>query len=446
MSSRENPSSVVGVAPDHTRVKGSDGGLAAYMRKMRHPMYKLSCQTGIFGHLQNMSSLAARVDKLEAEVGELRSLVTELKPPSMKRVTTVQNPTRADIGAAAKQALVDIPGREKIEDWGLSAMYQNDDRIGEFTVEANRIYPGRELPKVNLTRFAFVGGPGPILIVDGAQETLAEPAWGVGGIFPYLVKADTPFFNGHIPSNASVAEWFPGIYNAIRFCDGFAIITFYGQPWDSYFEAAVTLYLMAQGAPSLFFLTTDLTVPYEKAAHVQNIPGTPNVGCSTADRQADINNIIRAALRMYDADTKDPTGRVFRTLHHSNHGNGIEASIACATAGVPSITPTLSQRIMAGGMATAPKFTLATRQKWRSTIFRGAKTDSAIYLLWVYELAFLTSAALENSSTYAVELAHVQGTVAGLVCNFKYSQSPEKQWMAPVVMLLNAMLPEKVDM
>jgi hypothetical protein len=64
----------------------------------------------------------------------------------------------------------------------------------------------------------------------------------------------------------------------------------------------------------------------------------------------------------------------------------------------------------------------------------------------VYDLAFLTSAAHENPAVFGTELLHAQGTVAGLVSNFKHSVSPEKPWITPVALLLSAMLPEKVDL
>jgi hypothetical protein len=166
------------------------------------------------------TALAARIEKLEAELADLRSMIIDLQPPQMRRMPPTTNITRADIGESAKAALIEIAGRESLDTWGLLSIYQNDGRIGGFTLEANRVYPGKDVSRVNVTRFAFVGGPGPIILVDESQETLAEPAWGVAGIFPYLVRSETAFFNGHIPSNASCADWFPGIYNALRFCNG----------------------------------------------------------------------------------------------------------------------------------------------------------------------------------------------------------------------------------
>lgn len=384
------------------------------------------------------SDVNIRISKIESEVSILRALVLSLLPAATKKFNNSQSLTRGDILDESRLALIDLAGGlTELAEWELSDMYKVAGKIGTFTLDAIKLFSHSGNSN---TTYLFVGGPGPVVTraTGTNEEVLLEPAFGVGGIFPHLIRNNIPFFNAQIPA-VSPLEWVPYIYHGMRACEGAALLSFYSAPWNNYWPTAVLLYFMARGAPNIFFHIGDITPVYsgkDLADKIRNVRGTRHSIHTQAVRQSEINAIITAATRSYEDAVQDPCGRTFATIHTTQQSPDIAAEIACRTLQLPGRLQTLASRIEAGNILTTsatPLISTRTRATWRA-IFAGLKSDVSVYLSYVFELAMP-----HDPDT----LSHIQSSVSSLLDSYNIEPPSEhKATLLPIVVLLNSMLPD----
>lgn len=289
--------------------------------------------------------------------------------------------------------------------------------------------------------------PGIIVYKNASNERVTlEPVWGTAGVFPHLVNAGLPFFNGQTPLN-SACEFMTPIYNGIKQCDGKAIIVFYPPPWTSYLETAMMLFLIASGSPHVYVVQpvsmVTMAMSTDGGVSCSNIAGT-RVGHHTArDRRVEVATIATRIMKMYSDAIPDGVARVYSTIHasvneatdwsllddlqrttlHQDQGGTIALGIAgsmfnASTASTPS----------------------RLREKWREQLLIPAVTDIGVCLNFVYMLGGATASRELVNIQY--ELSKVQALIISYHILYRAHREDEHlKDMFSVIQFLNVLLP-----
>ena len=408
-------------------------------------------------------TLQEQVRAMQIEITSLRRLVYDNVVDRRRPLdTNKKNLTLGDIGADDKKALTEFVGGETVvAAWGLSDMFLNPEKIGDFSAAACKYYPPPVSEGHYTTEpFMLLAGPsGAIVHGDSTQQGQLtqelQAAWSLP-VMTHLVKNRVPFFNAVLPAISAkcdiraIVEY---IYSALRLSTGTALIAFNSQPWVPLFEGALLMYLVGQGSPKLYFLVqTDFVhVPRNDNPLVDNLLGTPVDKMTASQRYQSINNMIESILHVY-AQTMNPHdvfGRVFSniTTDQSKRHDDVSQELAMFEASMPGINmhDSIGSRLIhrEGLLRThEPSISLQTRLDWlRVLAAKRLGTDMAVYLLYVYKLSLYSSA---SDGLYSSELKTVYGEIVALLLSFNASSKercPQKVELLPVAVLLNCMLP-----
>lgn len=292
--------------------------------------------------------------------------------------------------------------------------------------------------------------PGIIVYKNASNERITlEPVWGTAGVFPHLVNAGLPFFNGQIPLN-SACEFMAPIYTGIKQCGGKAIIVFYPPPWTSYLETAMMLFLIASGSPHVYvvqpLLMVTMAMSTDSGLSCSNIAGT-RVGHHTArDRRVEVATIATKIMKSYSDTIPDGVARVYNTIHASVNEEtewSLLDDLQRATLRKDQ-SGTIAHGI-AGSMFNESTATTQSRQRerWREQLLIPAVTDIGVCLNFVYMLGEATGNRELASIQY--ELSKVQALIISYNIAYRANRDNEHlKDMFAVIQFLNVLLPSEL--
>lgn len=342
---------------------------------------------------------------LQQQVQRLASIVNlATSPPSHEIIT------RVHLTAAVNAALISLMPAPALTDWGLTAMY-DDTRTNKMnSVAEMRLFSGAAATQ---TQPVFCGGAGALLQVSASGSGHIDAMWGMAGVFPYLVTADIPFFNGQIPC-VSPHIYMPALYAGLRQCSK-AIIVCHPPPWSSYLEAALCVYFIAGGSPHVAVL-----LPPNLVAHAAmcadepatpNIPGTFNGVWTKRDRRVDVARILTELMAAYCNAMPHNEQRVFTAIHAALPQGpwSLLDDIQRSAAGIDRDS-TLAYGIRNNLFAPAPQVSAGRRSRWRG-VLQNSQTDIGVCLHYIYILNMVAENP-DNEARYDISKVSVPYTIA----------------------------------
>ena len=290
--------------------------------------------------------------------------------------------TRSDITPAVNAALIATMSASAVGDWAMNTLY-GDGRQGKMhTVAEVRLFA----PSLQTFEpVTFCMGVGGYRDAEG-EHKYNEAVWGIAGLYPHLVAAKQPFFNGQTPL-APPQVYVPLLYAGMRMCSR-AIIVCYPPPWNLYLAAAVLVYYIGSGSAYVSTLVppglADQVCRSDSGEATPNIAGTYHGMFSARDRRSEVAHIVCALTRAYANVVTRP--RVFTALLTSPAAPTLLESIAASAVGEDR-ERTLAAGIrggMFGGVHTG--MSAATRDQWRTRTLMPARTDIGVCLHYIYML------------------------------------------------------------
>ena len=207
---------------------------------------------------------------LRVEMARLSKLVDSRTPLNSNFVLTRSAMTEADI--AALTAYIPVGALQELD---MSSLYARGTKMSLLNEMRLFTRDTDALP-------VFCCGPG----VHVAGSVVQEPVWGIAGLYPHLMQAELPFFNGQLPC-ASPHNYIPTLVHGILQCRGRSIVVFYPPPWSSYLEAAMLMFLVATGSAHVHVLASASMVADAAGdtTPIPNIAGTCFQMFTHRDRQ-----------------------------------------------------------------------------------------------------------------------------------------------------------------
>lgn len=287
------------------------------------------------------------------------------------------------------------------------AMSLCDGRLDSILIERGKMGFGTCKTYGDGDDLVFVTGSGVLV-----EPEVKYPVWGPLCVFPYLLKSRTRFYDGR-PSLGS--DWVRNAHHAMMECSGTAIIVFNEQPWNIYWETAVTAYLVGKGFGGLHFVVQRA---WENGGHYSD-KKKPNIQCTSVgqytedERVTQVNLIARELIESYCAETNR---RIYTHFHsEADMDIGISAEIDLP---MRYKRKALSTRILSG---------LKCSESCVDVVFeKEYSTDIAIIITLIFNLASSTERTTARSRDLAI--------ARGIVSNYVKSERPE---LEPVITLLD---------
>ena len=385
-------------------------------------------------------TLLEQVEKMASELMRLKSrIVHDVEPVSTLTITR-------DDFAGNVDALIAMMPALAFSEYGLADIYNNKENKMAH-IKDMKIFScaskNQDIPPI------FCAGPG---IYVHEDKKHIEPMWGFGGIYPHLVSANYSFFNGQLPLNAT-DTYIVSLFTMARRAAGKAIITLYPQPWSSFFETALLFYFIATGSPHVYVVGPQFL--QDNAMKCPDIKGFPNIvgtyygTVNPRERRVEVAAQTAQLLRSYSDVVGSP--RFFHNFHASP---GPDAAVW-------SLQDDLERHAkgqdrfdtIGNAIATNPKMfdpasTIPhkTREIWRASILATCQTDIGALLHTIFYISLLTSTTAPVDSQRTLRL--VYSAAAATVTNFLRLQpvKPDQNYrdMYPVIVFLNALLPESL--
>jgi len=369
-----------------------------------------------------------RMDMLEREVARLRRQMVDLFPRDTSRVP--YQPTLENSLATFAQAVTLAGGHDAIALWGLGRLMEGTNgKLDASRVDDMQRYPVAPVDGMDMSKLMFVCGPGPLEVDAG--HIAGIPEFGRAGVFALMVLHGLVFYNGQLPL-APCEKWIVRYLSALRQSTG-AVVTLYDAPWRSWLEAGVFLWFFGGGNPRVFVVQQcafDVAQFDEGSEKAKNLPGAPIGSLTLRQRQLEVYDILRRALRLYEEQVRSP--RICQTYW----GPGVDGEVSLdqllvSAAGPSGTTAAASGTIGLGARKTigAELFNSGTQM---SDVSRYLKS---IYVLGMY--APLARLSDEYGLIFGAACGDVRGMLAGFVCGTR-----DAHWhqMEPLAYLLRGIL------